>query len=329
MCRTIKNQILITIFTVILVATFIMPVSAIIKSSDYMSYNNYQQDPVQSEDDINQVPDCVEIGDILMVDVRWDQSSVGPRPGPHNEHAALYIGGNYFIHAGGDLGDTVCVKNYSRFYTNVKNFAFVRVKTANQSQRQAAVDWAMFRQCSKYQYWDRFPWYGKKIADPDERHPTANSWYCFELVWAAYYNQGIDIDSTGWELDPPYNLYPWVHGDDILNDDDVEIIYRCVNDSTEIVKPSQGIYIFNKKIVSTFSLTVIFGKVDLEVNMVDSERIEKVNFYIDNKYVGNDTAAPFNWTWSNRCFGKKVITAEAIDKEQSKFYTNFTVYKLF
>ena len=32
---------------------------------------------------------------------------------------------------------------------------------------------------------------------------TADRFYCMELVWAAYYNQGIDIDYNGWQ-----ELYP-------------------------------------------------------------------------------------------------------------------------
>lgn len=305
-------------------------------SAQNMDISKFKDICYQKQDELGEleeeecvVPDFLEIGDIMLMDVRGDQSRVGQIPGPHNEHAALYIGGNFFVHAGADLGFIVCVKNYSRFYKHAKNFAFLRVKTATPSQRQAAVNWAMKRQGCDYQYWDCFPWFGLKIADVNSKHPTSNRFYCFELVWAAYYNQGVDIDSTEWDPDPPYFLYPWVYGEDILADDDIEVLYSEVNDSTEIEKPRHGVYINNKKIISTYSKTIISGDVDIEVNMVDPDRIQKVNFYIDNEYKANDTTEPFNWTWKERSFGEKVIRAEAVDYMQRAFSTNITVNKYF
>lgn len=41
-----------------------------------------------------------------------------------------------------------------------------------------------------------------------EKHSSSNSaeWYCSELVWAAYYNQGIDLDDNGGNYVPPDDI---------------------------------------------------------------------------------------------------------------------------
>jgi len=55
------------------------------------------------------------------------------------------------------------------------------------------------------------PWFNR----PKDPSPDAEAWYCSELVWAAYYNQGIDIDRSG-------NRYPpYVGPTEISSDDDV------------------------------------------------------------------------------------------------------------
>jgi hypothetical protein len=67
-----------------------------------------------------------------------------------------------------------------------------------------------------------------KNFDPkDPNDPNANKWYCSELVWAAYYNQGIDIDYNGWEKDiqdKKGNNYSFVSPLDIIADDDVQVM---------------------------------------------------------------------------------------------------------
>ncbi|MCX6667689.1 MAG: YiiX/YebB-like N1pC/P60 family cysteine hydrolase [Euryarchaeota archaeon] len=273
---------------------------------------------IKTNDEIK-VPDCVEAGDILIVDCRYDESIWYKPPGPYNEHAVLYVGNNYFIEA--DSKNGVEVRNYAHFHKH-KNLVFLRVKSANLSQKQAAIDWAYDRIGAPYQTW-RAPWFWLKIANPDFPNPTANKWYCMELVWAAYYNQGIDIDKNEWVF-----TLGGVLGEEIINDNDIEIIYREVNDSTEFFKPNKGIYIANKKIKSTFSKTIIIGKIDVEVVTLN-ENITRVDFYIDNIYKANDTAAPYKWTWDERVFGKKVLKAVACDDFGNQYPAYITVKKFF
>lgn len=89
---------------------------------------------------------------------------------------------------------------------------FVKVKNANESQKQNAIDFAK-RQIGKPFQGE---WVNKNYNPEDTLNDSlANEWYCSELLWAAYYNcnnpfpeqepetgyvygEGIDLDRNGW-----------------------------------------------------------------------------------------------------------------------------------
>jgi cell wall-associated NlpC family hydrolase len=267
------------------------------------------------------VPDCVEIGDLMLLDIRLDESNQWKIPGPYNEHSAIYIGNNTLF-TSGIISNGVCAYDYSVYYQDQKNFVFLRVKTANESQRHSAAAWAISQNGKPYQYFFRPPGFGLKIANTHLPLPTANKFYCMELVWAAYYNQGIDIDQNEWRF--PW----WVSGDDILQDTDIEIIYKNVMNSTEITKPLKGIYIANKKIVSTLEKTIILGDITIEA-VTYNENVTHMDFYIDNVYKATETSKPYMWTWNEKTAGRKVIKTIAYDDKGDQYSTVITVWKIF
>jgi cell wall-associated NlpC family hydrolase len=267
------------------------------------------------------VPDCVEVGDLLFIDWKFDvgedESNKWMFFGPYNDHCAIYIGNNTFVEA---AAQGVRANDYSYFYYWTKNMVFLRVKTANESQKLAAAAWAISKIGLPYQVCFKFPWFSLKIANSSLRFPTAHEFYCSELLWAAYYNQGIDIDQNGWTI--PW----WATGNDILSDDNVEVIYKEVNNSTGIIKPNKGFYIANKKIISTFSKTIIFGDIDVEA-VTYNNRVTRMDFYIDDIYQASDNTAPYIWNWNEKVSGKKVIKAVACDDDGNQYYTAITVCK--
>jgi len=296
-------------------------VNGMIKEVSHKS-NEMIIDAESLRDDII-VPDCVEVGDLMLLDIRSDQSNPWKVPGPNNEHGGIYIGNNTLIDSGFIYNpEGVYANDYSLFYKYQKNFVFVRVITANDSQKKAAVEWAINQIGKPYQDFQSFPWFGLKIANTSLRFPTANALYCMELLWGAYYNQGIDIDQNGCKF--PW----WVTANDILHDDDVEIIYKVVFNSTEITKPFKGLYIENKKITSTLEKTIVFGSIDIEV-VTYNNMITKVDFYIDNVYKATDTTVPYSWTWNERELGKKVIKAVAYDDNGNQYSSMITIQKYF
>ena len=103
-------------------------------------------------------------------------------------HVGIYIGDGYVIEAQGDLKN----KEESKVkqnpitswdYPKRKSVILLRVNISEEIKRKA-VDFAMNQLDKNYDFY----WLQK---NPD---PDAPSWYCSELVWAAYYNQGVNID---------------------------------------------------------------------------------------------------------------------------------------
>ncbi|KYK24734.1 hypothetical protein AYK25_01515 [Thermoplasmatales archaeon SM1-50] len=269
--------------------------------------------------DEKKVPECVQIGDLLLLDMKAEESNPWKRPGLYNEHAAIYIGNNSLVDA---TSKFVRVKDYSHYYYNwTKNLAFLRVKTANEKQRKTAAEWAKNQIGLAYQVFFDIPWFGLKIANTNLPFPTAHQLYCMELPWIAYYRLGIDIDRNGWRLPC------WVTGNDIIFDDDIEVIYREVQNSTEFVKPYKGVYIANKQIAYTLNHTIIFGTIDIEV-ITANLMITHMDFYIDNTYKSTDTTPPYCWRWDERGSGRTGITAVAYVSSGNHYSTTIMVWKI-
>jgi hypothetical protein len=169
---------------------------------------------------IYSVPSYLEVGDLAFFD------SPAP-PGRWNvrgyDHVAIYIGDNKFV--GSTRNDIahileVNISDYD-FFMNVihyKNPMFARVISATPTQRYNATQWALSRIGDLYQTWDP-----RKEANPNASIITATRWYCSEIVWTAYYHQGIDIDKNGWDRDFPWFFPLWsaVSPQDIADDNDI------------------------------------------------------------------------------------------------------------
>lgn len=184
------------------------------------------------------VPGHVKRGDLLFLDLPPGSTSKWARPNPDgypNDHVAIYLGhsytrngitGDWFIDSlGGDKTDPTDPEGvqYHRlnFFTSrnwVTKYGYVKIGSypADQTLKDAAADWAEARHGASYQYFFEPIYYGLKHRNPDKPHPMANRWYCMELPWAAYYNQGVDIDRDEWQLPK------WVSGNDIIYDSNFE-----------------------------------------------------------------------------------------------------------
>lgn len=138
---------------------------------------------------------------------------------------------------------------------------FVRVKNANSTQKQNAINFAK-RQLGKKFQGEFFGISADKNYNPNDvdNDAFANEWYCSELVWAAYYNcnnsfpeeepkggytygEGIEIDRNGWKKNILGHTMVWPR--EIANN------IRCVKKL--YLKNTQSIT-FNKKFIKTISL---------------------------------------------------------------------------
>ncbi|MEX2724017.1 MAG: YiiX/YebB-like N1pC/P60 family cysteine hydrolase [Candidatus Freyarchaeota archaeon] len=142
----------------------------------------------------------LQVGDIILV----SGVIVGDKLMPgHYSHAAMYIGNGKMIEA---WKNGVRVVDISMIH-NANDAAIYRVSTSS-SIKQQAVNWALTKVGLPYDYiWLTYIG-GKQV--------NGNSYYCSELVWAAYKAVGgPDIDQNpGWSWTYGYNVAPQELADD-------------------------------------------------------------------------------------------------------------------
>ncbi|RLG33121.1 hypothetical protein DRN97_05790 [Methanosarcinales archaeon] len=154
----------------------------------------------------------IEIGDIL-----WARGGSVLRV---EGHVGIYVGNGKVVEA--RLWPYGVVKMPFETWDNLVDtkdtiVCLLRVKEQPYELRKAAAHWTEGELGRGWR--PMFPWLGK--------HPDEAIWYCSELVWAAYYNQGVNIDKD----DDPSSMTEeeifsnTVSPGDILGDDDIERIY--------------------------------------------------------------------------------------------------------
>ena len=101
------------------------------------------------------------------------------------------------------------------------------------------------------------------------------------------------------------------------------------NISVNITKPTKALYILNKAIIS-FPWPVVIGPITIEVKAEDDEiGINRVEIYISNKLVSNDTEEPYFWKWSTLTFGGRVIKVVAYNNLGNNASAGIWVWTLF
>jgi hypothetical protein len=99
--------------------------------------------------------------------------------------------------------------------------------------------------------------------------------------------------------------------------------------TVEIIKPINALYIMNTEIIP-ISVPFIVGPIDINVTATDLESgIQRVDFYIDNQYKGNDTTKPYKWVWSERAFFVYTIKVVAFDTAGNSVSQELKVWKFF
>jgi uncharacterized protein YycO len=137
-------------------------------------------------------------------------------------HAGIYIGNNTVVEARAEKDGGI---NYYPItdwdYPKDVMVALLRVSNASIVQRTSAAEWAKAQVERKPR-----PTYMINMIDKSY-DVNAPNWYCSELVWASYFNQGInvDVDNTT-RFDP-------VTPDDIYLDNDVQQIGSHIEGNPE------------------------------------------------------------------------------------------------
>lgn len=95
-----------------------------------------------------------------------------------------------------------------------------------------------------------------------------------------------------------------------------------------IEKPKYAIYFSNEEICDFFQ-PVIIGIIKIQVDASDYSGIDRVEFYINNEYVGKSTSTPYNWIWSDILFFKHFLKVVAVDNLGLTAEHEMEVWKFF
>ena len=184
-------------------------------------------------------PSNLEKGDILSFDIKQeiaDLLNLRQFPGFSNDHVVMYIGSvagvqlfiesnDYSVfHFPWSPLNGVQITPWCIFslYADEDTFLIGKVHVATEQQKLKAIGFSFSRLFDQYQWgspdYDPYhswhanpditdhtnPFY-EKYQYPDD--PYIDYWYCYELIWAAYLHQEIEIDGD-----------PTLEYDDILQD---------------------------------------------------------------------------------------------------------------
>ena len=96
-----------------------------------------------------------------------------------------------------------------------------------------------------------------------------------------------------------------------------------------ITKPEKAIYLFNRMLLP-FITTVAISTLDIEVTATDNDSgVAYVQFYVDTTLKGNDSAAPYAWTWSDKGFFVYTLKVVAYDAVGHSAAASMKVWKFF
>jgi len=210
---------LITNFSISTISTGISPTKKV--NSNLTSYTNSDVSNEETKTSgLNLKP-----GDIAW---RWVDSETFPlfQYFMHPLMCTECVGDKYeFIEANG-VKD-VWIRTESEQWIKDKNiFEFIyRVKDeiASDTDIQNAIDFAKSQEGKKFAPlfdFNTFTFQRKNSNPNDPDDPLSDVWYCTEIIWAAYYNQGINIDSNNGSIVMPFDIHTSPYLDKIPLEED-------------------------------------------------------------------------------------------------------------
>jgi uncharacterized protein YycO len=119
-------------------------------------------------------------------------------------HTMMYIGNDTVIHTQGAPVQTANIYEYFNGFPNIVNYVVLRPNGLSQSQIDSAINFAKAQIGEPYDMWSILRL--TKQLDPPPSHPGFG-FYCTELIWASYFQAGLDLDSNHVGMVNPMEIY--------------------------------------------------------------------------------------------------------------------------
>ena len=105
------------------------------------------------------------------------------------------------------------------------------------------------------------------------------------------------------------------------------------NDTTpptlNITSPKEHFLYSRNHEVRPFFTTLILGSINVTVSTTDESGIARVEFSVNGKLMATDTVVPYSWDWTNRTFGRRIITVVSYDNAGNNATQSLPVWKFF
>ncbi len=187
--------------------------------SDEISKKELIRNYFQPKDVLNSYfPDMkLKKGDLIFCDIKpfFAKFMSGFNvPGQSNDHVAMYIGQRKVIHSAPFGGVRITPLWFFNLWAT--NITYGRVINSSSKIRSEAIKFAKSQSLKRYQYDYRWPANSNPLDKTDQ---YSKYWSCAELIWAAYFNSGIDITNQCYTRASGYHLvttHYLLSADDIL-----------------------------------------------------------------------------------------------------------------
>ena len=169
---------------------------------------------------------------------------------------------------------------------------------------------------TKSNAWD-MSWYDENNEWYIEKTPSTNivgGPYLGGNYWSDY--DGVDVDDDG----IGDTQIPYISLDNIaFGGDWLPLMTVAAPPEITLDKPQRYFYLFDESIFPLPFRAIIIGKITVEVTAYDNEMgVEKVEFFLDDVSVYNDTEEPFRWIWSQRTIGRHALKVVVYNQAGNK-----------
>lgn len=154
------------------------------------------------------------------------------------------------------------------------------------------------------------------------------------IIWSEWLNANQTCNIVyNWSTQDVYNIRVKAKDEKGWESEWSEELEIQINESTipiiSLIRPDNGIYLFNKKIIPFFT-SICIGNIDVSVDISGSNNIDRVVFYVDGQPKSEVLSPPYEWSWDKENIFKLRYKLKIVVYANSQLYetSEKTVWKI-